>query len=398
MIKIKDLQDVCTTLDPDSDVKTYTYEFEGLPHGSRLDMGLTWGLTPTKYEHFNTRMSDHKSILFSVDANDKDRELKAPETKKPDKMRPDIAKDKIFKDEAKRLVTAAAPGRQGTNIIDWWLDNVKELVLKAGMARQKAVGKEQRKELDELMAEYNRWIATWEGGDMKAEHTISRIKDKIGDWYKRRSKQRLQEDIDIEIAGEAGACLADHEMLKKASDQSMIQELHQEAGPTIKGHEAVQAHLEASVEKLLNEAEPLCPRAQESLLKLIPKTVDAELNSKLLKKPTKGEMYRILKKANFRGAPGLDGIPACVYKECWSFLGDYILELAEAVFEEIELPQIMKTSIMVFLRKPGKPPPLTEAKIRKISLLNCDLKLITGLITDRLNLLATDHLSKNQYV
>ena len=126
MIKIKNLKDVCTTLDPDSDVKTYTYEFEGLPHGSRLDMGLTWGLTPTKYEHFNTRMSDHKSILFSVDANDKDRELKAPESKKPDKMRPDIAKNKFFKAEAKRLVTAAAPGRQGTKIIDWWLDNVRE--------------------------------------------------------------------------------------------------------------------------------------------------------------------------------------------------------------------------------------------------------------------------------
>ena len=109
---------------------------------------------------------------------------------------------------------------------------------------------------------------------------------------------------------------------------------------------------------------------------------DAE-NEALAAIPDKKEVLETLKASNCKAAPGTDGIPSLLYLACWDFMGDALTDVVVAKFRGETLPYSMRTSMMVFASKPKKSKSIKPKDKRRISLLNCDFKLIEGVEAKR---------------
>ena len=83
--------------------------------------------------------------------------------------------------------------------------------------------------------------------------------------------------------------------------------------------------------------------------------------------------------SNLYAAPGTDGLPGLLYKESWAVLGNPLTEVMVAISEGQALQKSMKTSLMVFGSKPKKANSILPGDKRKISLLNADFKVASGL-------------------
>ena len=90
--------------------------------------------------------------------------------------------------------------------------------------------------------------------------------------------------------------------------------------------------------------------------------------------------------------------PSLLYKECWNVLGNPLTEVMQSIRDGQELQKSMRTSLMVFGSKPKKPNSILPGDKRKISLLNSDFKVATGIEADLLNQSATHTLSPLQLV
>ena len=121
------------------------------------------------------------------------------------------------------------------------------------------------------------------------------------------------------------------------------------------------------------------PLAQEILLKEVDESFTDEHNTKLKAVPPKSEIKSVLDSCRPHAAPGTDGLTVYLYKQCWEILGDSLTEVIQAVAAS------QQTSLMVFGNKPGKKAKsLLIADRRKLSLLNSDFKLMTGIKAARI--------------
>ena len=121
-------------------------------------------------------------------------------------------------------------------------------------------------------------------------------------------------------------------------------------------------------------------------------------NREFLKPPTKDLILKVLSNSNLIAAPGTDGIPSLLYKEHWDLLGDHLTMVMAEIFECKPLTKSMRTSLMVFGAKPKKPGSLLPKDKRRISLLNSDFKLASGIEAHNFKNAATHTLSPLQLV
>ena len=147
----------------------------------------------------------------------------------------------------------------------------------------------------------------------------------------------------------------------------------------IVGHEEVSAFLESQVADLLQHPAVLDPVAQATLLNEVTKVFTDKDNENLLKPPDKEEVKSVLFNSNLNAAPGSDGITSLLYKEHWDVLGDYLVEMVAAVHGGGKPTKSQRTSLMVFGTKPKKLSRIKARDKRRVSLLNSDFKLMTGL-------------------
>jgi exonuclease III len=96
---------------------------------------------------------------------------------------------------------------------------------------------------------------------------------------------------------------------------------------------------------------------------------------------TLSELEDTLKKCK-ESAPGPDGIPYKVYKALWPLVGQILLDAWNHSVQTGNLPDDQKTSCITLLPKQGKDLNKIE-NWRPITLTNCDLKIFTKLIADR---------------
>ena len=105
----------------------------------------------------------------------------------------------------------------------------------------------------------------------------------------------------------------------------------------------------------------------------------------LLSTPTKEEVHKILKLCRPHAAPGTDSITAYFYQQNWDLIGDHLTEVVQQVFLGNNPTASQKTSLMVFGNKPGKKAKsLLISDRRKLSLLNVDFKVMTGIEAARI--------------
>jgi hypothetical protein len=164
----------------------------------------------------------------------------------------------------------------------------------------------------------------------------------------------------------------------------------------IEGHQACAAYLEDLVAKLLQPHPVLDDAAQDQLLAEVEPVFTAADNALLCKDVTKKEVIDTLSEANLHAAPGSDGITSFLYKECWDTLGDSLTEVVQAVHGGKQPTRSQRTSLMVFGTKPKKSRSLKPSDKRKISLLNADFKITTGIDAKRFKKVATHTLSPCQ--
>ena len=110
-----------------------------------------------------------------------------------------------------------------------------------------------------------------------------------------------------------------------------------------------------------------------------------------------------VKEAVFRAqpqkAPGLDDVPAIVWKELWTILGRWIFLLFEASLRTGLIPQVCRQAKIIPLRKPDKPDCTIAKAFRPISLLPTLAKALVSVVAERLSYLAETYslLPKNQF-
>jgi hypothetical protein len=166
----------------------------------------------------------------------------------------------------------------------------------------------------------------------------------------------------------------------------------------LEGHSACAEYLEQTVEDLLLHPVQLDQAAQGALLAEVDPVFTAAENVELLKLPTKQEVLETLAGSNQHASPGTDGLTSYFYKQCFDTMGDILTEVATAVLSGDKPTLSQRTSRMVFGPKPKKTNSLKPGDKRRISLLNCDFKTISGLLSGRFKKTATTTLSPYQLV
>ena len=166
----------------------------------------------------------------------------------------------------------------------------------------------------------------------------------------------------------------------------------------LEGHDSCAEYLESLVADLLLKPAVLDADAQHILLAEIDTVITPADNTMLAAPPDKDEVFKTLKRANLKAAPGTDGITSLVYKLCWDSMGDALTAIALAKHRGEKLPASMRTALMVFGTKPKKAGSLKPQDKRRINLLNSDFKMLEDLDAGRFRKVSPKCLSSVQYV
>ena len=148
---------------------------------------------------------------------------------------------------------------------------------------------------------------------------------------------------------------------------------------------------------VLNTA-PVDQTARNIMLGEVDQVFTDKDNKMFLSLPELPEVKEILSKSNLFAAPGTDGIPSLLYSKCWNVMSAALTEVVQAIFKGGHPTKSMQTCLMVFGSKPKKPNSIKPGDKRRISLLNSDFKIVTGLEAHRFGKTATHSLSPVQLV
>ena len=178
---------------------------------------------------------------------------------------------------------------------------------------------------------------------------------------------------------------------------SSILKLQTENG-IIEGHPLCSAYLENQVSDLLSHPALVDQVARDCMLGEVEEVISEQDNIKLLSLPSLDDVKAVVDSSNLHAAPGTDGIPSLLYKECWEVMGPPLTEVAQEIWKGEKPTLSMRTSLMVFGSKPKKLNSIKPGDKRRISLLNSDFKTITGLEAKLFGKTATHSLSPVQLV
>ena len=366
---------------------------------TRIDRSYHYGdITIKKATYHPLAFSDHHAHVLTIELPDPFSRLLCPQAQPPFRIKAEVVQDEIFQQQLSEAMSMWQNVRSfGLDVLTWWENLVKPGIKKLALKRSRDLNKINKEELNLLRLRQgylNRKIVmgeTWRLGELKAIHAS------IEDWYsKESSKIKYQSQAD-EHQSEEKVRIYHHDLHRKKIKKSSILKLETPSGILL-GHKACAEYLEQSVEDLLLHPVLLNQAAQEVLLdEVLPVFSDTD-NKKLLKLPTKVEVYDTIADSNQHAAPGTDGLTSFFYKQCFKTIGDPLTDVVKAVFSGQKPTLSQRTSRMVFGSKPKKANSTKPSDKRRISLLNSDFKTISGLESRRFKATATKTLSPYQLV
>ena len=218
---------------------------------------------------------------------------------------------------------------------------------------------------------------------------------RIEDWYEAEVEKIKYQSRVKDIQTSEKVRIYHHELHQKNMKRHSILKLETDAG-LVEGHRNCSNYLQNAMADLLENPAVLDSAAQDLLLAGVEKCFTEEDNKMLVAKPTKTEVEESVNSSNMHAAPGTDGITSFVYKECFHILGDALTEVAQAVFGGEQPTKSQRTSLMLCCSKPGKAQSLKPKDKRRLSLLNSDFKVITGLEVGRHRKILNHTLSPEQ--
>ena len=223
------------------------------------------------------------------------------------------------------------------------------------------------------------------------------VQSDIEKWYQEESAKVILQARTDECNSSEKVRIFHHELHRKRIVKSSILKLQTEQG-ILQGHEACARYLEGKVEDLLLTSLPLDQQARDSLLLEIEPVFTDTDNTMLEALPTYDELHEVVRNSHHLASPGTDSIPSLLYHICWDTVGPALFSMVQAIFNGAAPTKSQQTSMMVFGAKPKYPHSLDPGHKRRISLINSDMKLVTGIDAKRFHATATHTLSPLQLV
>ena len=370
---------------------------------SRIDRCYHFGgLIPMFAQYVPIAFSDHFAHIVSFKIPDMVSKIMSPKIRPRFKLRAEIIMDNIFKERLKENMTLWERVRDFQDVnssgsLMWWEKLVKPGIKKIALQRNREINKEKREKLNLLNIKQAYLTAKLQGGEFFRLPELNLVHHQINEYFKKECQKIQFQARAFEFQSNENTTIYHHELHKKKIKKCSILKLQTENG-IIEGHSDCASFLEKTVEDLLLHPEILDPHAQEVLLNEVEQVFTEEDNQMFTTPPTKNDIWKTICESNLNAAPGSDGIPSLFYKECWKIMDDSLLAIMKDIFEGKKLPPSLRTSLMVFGAKPKKPGSILPKDKRRISLLNSDFKIATGLEARMLKKTATHSLSHLQLV
>ena len=387
-------------LHPNQDVFSHYYSNNHQGVGAtRIDRMYHCGqIKILRAEYIPIAFSDHMGLRIDVNVPSTFSHLKVPQSLPLFKANPDIVKSCRFKQDLKENMDSWQNLRlAGVHILPWWEYHVKPGIKKLLLTHTRDLAKQRGAELNLLLLKQSYFTRKVQNGQLQRLGDLKIVQSDIEKWYDKQSEKILLQSRNNEIQVGEKVCIFHHNLHKKSIKKSSILKLQTLEGEIL-GHDACAQYLENSVAKLLLNPVNLDTESQHILLKEVKSVFTESDNNMLLTTPSKGEIKQVLSETNLHAAPGTDGLTFFFYKECWDIMGDSLTEIIREIFKGSQPTKSQRTSLMVFGCKPKKVSSIKPEDKRKISLLNADFKLITGIQASRLKKVATHTLSSKQLV
>ena len=403
LVKAFEWSDSFWSLHPTSASFSRYYESRGVSGATRIDRQYHWGdILAVQAEYVPIAFSDHLAPNVRVKVPDHLARILSPRSRPQFKLREEIVRDKLFQENVQAAMTMWDEIRkEGLPVLFWWDTIVKPGIRKIAMNRSKEINFNRRSELNLLLLRQAYLVrklkhSQQHGWREKLSELLS-VQSHIQAWYRNLAEKIKHQSRVDEFQVSEQTRIYHHEIHKKHLKKASILKLQTDSG-LLEGHQACAGYLEKLVGELLLKPAELDLSAQQILIAELEPLVTESDNIMLLATPTKQEVLETLNAANLKAAPGTDGITSLFYKVCWDTMGDTLTAVAKANHQGEKLPTSMRTAMMVFGSKPKKPKSLKPADKRRISLLNCDFKLVEGIDARRFRKITTKCLSPLQYV
>ena len=254
--------------------------------------------------------------------------LFCPKSRHSFRLRAEVIKDSLFKERlADSMVTWQSMRGFGLDTILRW---EKVGIKKLGIKRSKEINKEKQESLNLLLLRQCYHTKKVQQGFSEHLSKLKTIHILIEQWYNAESEKIQHQSRVHEFQSNEKTTIYHHELHKRSVKKASILKLQTDTG-LLEGHSACADYLESSVEKLLLHPANLNPDAQKVLLDEVITVFTAEDNKKILTAPTSKEVRETVCDSNLNAAPGSDGIPSLLYKECWSVLGEPLTEVMSSI-------------------------------------------------------------------
>ena len=274
---------------------------------------------------------------------------------------------------------------------------MKPGIKKLGMVRGKELMKASRDELNLLLVRQAYLNKKVKNGQIDKLGELRTVHKLIQQWYENECSKIKDQSRAKEYQESEKVTIYHHEIHKKQIKKTSILKLETTSG-ILEGHSECAEFLENDVKNLLLTDAGLDLAAQGALLEEISPCFTEADNALLLAPPTLQDVKDTVSESNLHAAPGTDGITSFFYKECWDTMGESLTEVMLEIHHCKPLTTSQRTSLMVFGSKPKKPNSIFPKDKRRISLLNSDFKVGSGLEARKLKKTLTHTLSPLQLV
>ena len=366
---------------------------------TRIDRQYHWGnVTIASAKHLPLAFSDHHSLIVSVIPPDPFSKLLCPRGRPSFRLQEEVISDPKFQASLSGAMTEWEKVRSfGLDTLQWWEVIVKPGIRRLASMRSRELRMNKNAELNLLLLRQAYLNKKLKHGHLELLGELNTIHKRIQLWYQRAcSKVKEQARVD-EFQSNEKVTIYHHEIHRKLIKKSAILKLETSRG-VLEGHDSCAEYLENDVKNLLLGDAGLLPSAQTKLLEEVtPCFTDSE-NEVFLSAPSAVEVKETINNSNLHAAPGNDGIPSLFYKICWDTVGPALTEVMQEIHLCRPLPPSLRTSLMVFGSKPKKPYSIKPQDKRRISLLNSDFKVASGMYARRLKKTLTHTLSPLQLV
>ena len=366
LIKLKEWHDSYRTLYPDIINFSRYYDNARASGASRIDRCYHYGNVKVKEaKYVPLAFSDHFGHIVCLELPDLLSRSFCPKSRPSFRLTPEVIKDCTFKTWLEESMVSWQSVRGfGLDTLVWWEKVVKPGIRKLGIKRSKELNQDKRGSLNLLLLRQCYLAKKIQQGMKQYLGELKSVHLLIEKWYKNESEKIQHQTRVHEFQSNEKTTIYHHELHKRIIKRNAILKLQSENG-ILEGHTACASLLERSVEDLLHHPAVLDQHLQQVLLDEVEPVFTAEDNVKFLVPPDAEKVKKVVNSSNLYAAPGTDGLPGLLYKECWSVLGTSLTEVMLAIHGGQKLQTSMRTSLMMFGSKPKEASSILPGDKRK---------------------------------